>query len=342
LKCSADDTSEAAGRHGTDVAETARHEDLIAIAVVLLSSTMKMNWPQQRCILCLEPGAMTEEHVIPEQIGGKLTAYFLCNDCNSRLGSEVEPAVKRDPSIRLAVEHLADKMPALAAAMRDGLEFIGRGPAGQFRGTVKGGRFKMTASRGPDGSLDQDLRDSRKNVRHRLEKRGVHPALIEKAMALFDSAPLDAPVALPGGVGIIHREAQLSLSSVLDGPLLDERVLLKIAYEVLALHIGESIYDTVPALNELRAAIRDGQPRPDFHEVEYLTSRKYTPIHGLAIVGLPHVAVTICFFDWLRYRVHLKRVAVNPPNWIYGHQLDTGSDGWEPLPDKDEGDPPPQ
>ena len=283
---------------------------------------------------------MTEEHVIPEQIGGKLTAYFLCKDCNSRLGSGVEAAVRRDPSVRIAVERLADKIPALAQQMRDGLKFNGDGLLGKIQGTVKNGTFKMAPARGSAGSFDQALRDSRMGIQQRLKRRGLDAAAIAEAMAVFDSAPLEVPVVLPTGISIIHREAHLTLTPVLDGPQLDDRVLLKMAYELLALHIGESIYDTVPALNELRDAIRDG--RSDFHEIEYLTSGKYAPIHGLAIVGLPHVVVTICLFDWLRYRVHLKRIAVNPPDWIYGHQLDTGRDGWEPLADNDEGDPPPQ
>jgi hypothetical protein len=201
---------------------------------------------------------------------------------------------------------------------------------------MKDGRFKMAATRGPGDSLVQDVREGRRNVEHRLKKRGFDAAALAEVMTIFDSAPLDVPVALPGGLGIIQREGR-GLAPVLNGPLLDERVLLKIAYELLALHIGANIYDDVPALNELRAAIWDERPRPDFHEIEYRTSQKYTPIHGLAIVGLPHVVVTICLFDWLRYRVHLKRVAVNPPNWIYGHQLDTGDDGWTPLTDDSEG-----
>jgi hypothetical protein len=277
---------------------------------------------------------MTEEHVIPEQVGGKLTLFFLCKGCNSDLGSEVEGAVKKDPSIRIAVDRLAEKIPALAKAMRHGQEFVGQGPLGEIRGTVKNGAFKMAAARGPKGSLDLDLRESRKNIRHRLKKRGLDAAALDEAMARFDTAPLDVPVALPGGIGIIQRQVSLTLAPVLSGPLLDERVLLKIAYESLALHIGNDIYSDVPALNELRAAIWDGKARTDFHEIQYWMSRDYTPVHGIAFIGLPYAGVTICLFDWLRYRVHLKRIAVNPPNWGYSHRLDTGEEGWAPLTDE--------
>jgi hypothetical protein len=276
---------------------------------------------------------MTKEHVIPEQLGGKLPLFFLCKGCNSDLGRKVEGAVKKDPSIRLAVEHLADKIPALAKAMRHGMEFIGEGPHGQIPGTVKKGKFKMAATRGPHGSLDQDHRDSRKNILNRLRKSGLDPAAVEAEMARFDSAPLDVAVRLPTDI-IIQREVQLTLKPVLNGPLLDERVLLKIAYESLALHIDEAIYSDAPALNELRAAIWDGKARPDSHEIQYWAGQDYTPVHGIAFVGLPYAVVTICLFDWLRYRIHLKRIAVNPPDWGYSHRLDSGEEAWAPLRDE--------
>ena len=66
-------------------------------------------------MLCLrEPEAddeqtcLTDAHVIPASVGGRLSAHFLCRGCNSRLGAEVEAPLLSDPSIRVCVEAMAD------------------------------------------------------------------------------------------------------------------------------------------------------------------------------------------------------------------------------------------
>ena len=76
---------------------------------------MKVPWPGDCCILCLEPfaangpHAVSEEHVIPKSVLGILPCDFLCCDCNSKSGADLDHALKRDPAIRLAAaKALAD------------------------------------------------------------------------------------------------------------------------------------------------------------------------------------------------------------------------------------------
>ncbi len=285
---------------------------------------------------------MTEEHVIPQQVGGKLSAYFLCKPCNDRLGSDVEARVKHDPSIRLAIEELRAQMPKLARAVSDGMPYVGPAPesVGDVCGIVKQGRFKVSAGRGRDGSRIQDTAEARQSIERAMRKKSVDAAMLAEVMSRFDSAPMDTKVALTDGISIIKRSGKSSdLTPALDGPQLDTRVLLKIAYECLALRLGDHIYEDRVALADLRAAVLDGRERPDVSEVEYLTSREYSPVHGLTIVGLPHFTVGVCLFDWLRYRVHFKGVAVAPPNFVYECRLDTGCEDCAVLPEGDDGPP---
>ena len=44
----------------------------------------------KQCIFCLEEKPLTIEHVFPESIGGRLKIPFVCEDCNSKLGSTVD------------------------------------------------------------------------------------------------------------------------------------------------------------------------------------------------------------------------------------------------------------
>ncbi|MEW6771707.1 MAG: HNH endonuclease [Bacillota bacterium] len=71
-------------------------------------------------MLCLKEEPLTNQHIIPKQIGGNLFARFLCKTCNDRLGYQVESAVGGDPAIRLAVEHLRPSLPGLASKILDG------------------------------------------------------------------------------------------------------------------------------------------------------------------------------------------------------------------------------
>ena len=72
---------------------------------------MKVPWPGDRCIICLANDALTEEHVIPEALGGDLTCYFLCKPCNDVFGSSFEAKAKTDPAIRIAVRNLRSEIP---------------------------------------------------------------------------------------------------------------------------------------------------------------------------------------------------------------------------------------
>jgi len=56
---------------------------------------------KQKCIFCKrnsEDGnkfELTDEHVIPEMIGGWITIPFVCKDCNNRFGSNIESKLKK-------------------------------------------------------------------------------------------------------------------------------------------------------------------------------------------------------------------------------------------------------
>jgi hypothetical protein len=173
--------------------------------------------------------------------------------------------------------------------------------------------------------LIQDDQDAPANIKRKLEKRGLDAAAIDEAMAKFDRAPLDTRVPLGGGIEIIRRQGH-GLAPALDGPLLDNRVLLKIAYEFLALHVREEIYSQAPELAELRAAVWDGLLRSDDYEIAYQRTAAYSPVHGLVVAGQPDVEVVICLFDWLRFRVRFKKLVAPSRRLAYEHRLDTGAE----------------
>jgi len=113
---------------------------------------MEVPWKGTRCILCLlTKASLTEEHIIPERIGGKLWVRFLCDSCNSRLGERVDAEVKKDPALQHAARTLAAKIPDLAARILADQPYIAHGPGGVARGRFKNGNFSVDSSRTTDG-----------------------------------------------------------------------------------------------------------------------------------------------------------------------------------------------
>jgi hypothetical protein len=43
-----------------------------------------------KCFACKETRLLTEEHIIPQSIGGRLTAFLYCEDCNSNFGRTLD------------------------------------------------------------------------------------------------------------------------------------------------------------------------------------------------------------------------------------------------------------
>jgi len=145
---------------------------------------LNVHWPDCRCILCArearltELGYLTEEHVIPEAIGGVLTSNFLCKDCNNLLGTH-ESKLKEDPAWRLAIEQLKGQIPWLYERTLKRQVFIGhseRGPTeGYYRRNESDGdlEFRVMAARQPDGSLVLPNDEARESLVEDVARRGA-------------------------------------------------------------------------------------------------------------------------------------------------------------------------
>ena len=293
-----------------------------------------MPWPYNRCILCLQEvpkGSLTREHIIPEQIGGKLWVRFLCNPCNSRLGSEIEREVKRDPSIRLALLNLEKDLPDLARKLEQRQRYVGTGPAGSVFGMLRDGAFRVDTVQSNDGSIIQPTPDGRLHIEKTLRKEGLGENQIQETLKRFDDAPAGEELDLGLGLAATKRSVS-SVDQALDGPFCSHRLLLKIAFEFLVCHLGAGAYAASEPLTAMRGALFQFPFGAEVCSVEELTTRRYAPLHSLTLAGAtPHATVTVCLFGWLAYRVHLRRIALASTNSRYVSILDTGEERFEIL-----------
>jgi hypothetical protein len=269
---------------------------------------------------------LSEEHLIPEALGGRLTASFLCRDCNSSLGHRTEAAARSDPTIRLLVNSLAAKIPTLAQTLSKGSRYVGHSPGGKVVGYVKEGEFVVRAQTNPDGSFIQPTSDARNSLDTILHRQGYSASDRTEAIRLFDNAPENVRVAVAPGLEVA-KWGVTRYEPALDGPLIDPVVPLKIAFEFLACHLGTGIYEKNQPLQEVRGALASGQLDPTCASIERLTADRSRPFHGIIFEGnAPHARFQIRFFGELAFRVHFLRLAIGGPRGQYTHDLATNEE----------------
>lgn len=244
-----------------------------------------MPWPHNRCIACLETLPLSDEHLIPEALSERLVAALLCASCNSSLGHRYEHAARRDPTVRLLVNQLRTKIPSIAEAFAENQTHIAIGPGdGSRTGIVKNAEFHVASSLEADGSLIQTTATAKKTIDRMLTKEGYDAAFRVDALMRLELAPENAPVELTPTITVVKWEVT-GLKMALTGPLIDPVVPVKTAFEFLALHLGEVVYDESPPLQDIRRVLAGGELNPQWISVDRLEAPTVQPFHGIAFEG---------------------------------------------------------
>ena len=292
---------------------------------------MHLDWADRRCILCLQESNLSTEHIIPRSLGGVLTVRFLCKQCNEKLGACDEAAAKEDPSIRVAIERVRKELPAvLVAKLTDGQDYYSRQGDEIVHGFLKNGEFKAKPRRDDQGGLHLPTPETHKLIMAHLRKAGRTQESINKALKRFDAVPDDMPIDIDGRLRVTKRPIT-SVEPSLQGKMLGETIVLKIAYEFAAILIGAKIYQSAPSLEEARTVLAGKKSTFEHVGIERLHSNSYRPFHGLGFDGnFPDAVIQIRLFDWIAFRVCFQGLRLKVPQIYYTHRLDEGKDGfWE-------------
>ncbi len=285
---------------------------------------MNVNWPTSRCILCGSGDGITEEHLIPACLGGKLSAKFLCKDCNSRLGHRAESRVREDPLILAEIERLAGERPDLADGLRKGLPYTGHSKQREVPGYIRGGEFIVREKRLDDGSLIVPEDRALDAVKTMSIRDGRGPLLLT-ADDLSHLSSGESGEFAPG-----LRITKWSVDSVKpdpSGPEIDLVVPAKIAFEFLALHCGDSIYENPAPLKAIRRQLLNGTLSKGNVHVERLVAQNHRFFHGLIFEGnTPGARVQIRLFGRLAFRIQFHYLAIDCTRFSYTHDLLSGLD----------------
>jgi len=272
---------------------------------------------------------LSTEHVIPDALGGRLTVKVLCQDCNSGIGHSFEAHAKEDPSIRLAIENLKEQIPGLYESITHNLGYVGETQQGTVTGRFVEGEFRVDSRTHGDNSLIQPTPDARDAVETMLERRAVSDEQVQEALDRFDAAE-DNQVARIFEEIHVARWNVGDIHPALDGPLIEDRFVLLIAYEFLAIVLGTTIYDA--NLAPIRDAIVTGADTSDHVGIERLHAQDYDPIHALTLrQAQPHVVVEVMLFRWLVFRVHFLRICTSVNLFAYVLNLQDASEATRSL-----------
>lgn len=278
---------------------------------------------------------MTLEHVIPKALGGKLVSRFLCKDCNSRLGHDLEGRAKADLTIRRLAARLQAEIPRLATRLEDGQTYVTVGPGTSSKGRIKNGVFVVNASKLPNGSLIQATATAAKLIQKMLAREGLSHAQIASAMRHFEEGPENVKLSISASIEVV-KWSVTGLRPSPEGPMLNPLIPVKSAYEFLALHVGAAIYQNTPSLAAIRQSLRNGQFDAQHLAIERLHAPDAKPFHGLVFEGNhPYAKVQVRLFGQLAFRVHFKCLSIAGPRSIYTHDLTLNHDEVRQLPEND-------
>ncbi len=271
---------------------------------------MELPWPHTRCIVCLRDDVtMTRAHLVPESLGGFVWARTHCASCNNSLGTRVEAGVKKDPTIRYALEHaLADELPELVKSFAQGLPYVIPSEQGPLAARYHDGAVELGTTK-LDGSLVQERDRAAQTIETMLERAGADAEERQAALDRIAAAEVGELVDIGHGLAIRHGTTE-GASITFDGQLVSDEFPLAIAFHLLAFFVGDLIYGD--ALEPIRATLRGDSPLDEAHvAVESLIDRStgYVPEHVLGLSRVePHLVIRVQLFGPGLWHVHLLRV----------------------------------
>jgi len=224
----------------------------------------------------------TEGHVIPESIGGRLSASNLCKQCNSDMGVS-EALLARDISVRLLVDKLEDRLPeGVVTSIRYRQDYF---IEHEEYGRVEAGMDKRAELRLKESPTIKSDENTIKQAYAELTRLGASDEQKADFLARFERAESGDWIDVRPGYRIRRAidwtDAEFAPS--LTDPITPLHVPVGIAYLYLAICLGDRVYQT--ALDPVRAALRAAMRGEAASADAYCAESR----HGTGIVEPKHL-----------------------------------------------------
>ena len=217
-----------------------------------------------------------------------------------------------------------DRHTKINRKLNQGQRFVIKTPHGEIEAVAKGDLIQPVTFKSQDGYLIQPSEAAIRDIKMALAQRGHDAQFIGDAVSRHASAPVDQPVNI--APGIVIRKRSFDASTIYPkGKPVNSLLLLKIAYEFLALCLGNAIYGEQPELGLIRRTLQTLDRKNAF--VEFFEREHKYHVHGIAFEGNnPFARVQVRLFGSLAFRVNFPRIAVGGPCFAYTHDLSTGEE----------------
>lgn len=276
----------------------------------------------------------SEAHVIPESVGGELSALCVCKRCNNEMG-RTEALLAKDISVRRLVKYqLRTRLPEKLASsiLRGEQHFTDHDEYGRVFAVVDetGGLHPRQSATVKDdkNTLAQALAD--------LNRLGASDERKDELREEFAQADAGKWIEVRPGYRIqrLIDWTDISFKESLDDPIVGHEVPLGIAYLYLALCLRERVYDDAlaPVRDALKKAI-DGDAS-DARELLPLDRRMGTdivePVHLLRAKndGDGGVLVTLQIFRDLVWPVRFPGITLQGEQTRYRIDLENSEEWW--------------
>ena len=286
---------------------------------------MHIPWTSPTCIICLNDGRLTVEHVIPASLGGKLTSCFLCKDCNDHFGHGFEFGARLAPELRRAAAGMSAEPGALAEAFEVGARYettFGEQKAVQrVRSNGGFGIVKL-----PDDSLIVPEELAGKHISSLLRTGGASETEITAAIGRWTEAEAGTVLDLGWNVTVRKWANHPSMPAYTE-PAMSPLVPLKAGYEFAAVILGSAILQPAPGLEYIRKALLNQDERFAREVVVARRAPKPGAFHGIAFMGnRPEAVIQVRLCGLLAFDVILSATGINFGRLVYTHRLDTGEE----------------
>ena len=219
----------------------------------------------------------------------------------------------------MAVAHIRNTIPQLAATIEDGLDFAGEGAGGELIvASRKGGKWKTKAREVDRSCLVMDTTDAEKYLRNRLKKHGMLEAEIGTWAKQFRDCDNGKELRLPTGEIVVKNEATVQIPRLTERHV-DNRVAVLIAFEFLALCLGHAIYER--GFDAIRDYIRNGT-KTEHVQVLNKATRRYRPMHTVRFqIREKDLTVFVQFFGWYVFEVTFRDILLPSQEVVYVEDL---------------------
>jgi hypothetical protein len=255
------------------------------------------------CFLCCNERQLTHEHIIPQALGGKLSAQIYCKGCNDKLGASVDGELIRElghfgTALNIKRERGENK-PYNVESVSNGTELVFDGKEFKRRNLI----VKIEKNGDKIKSIDVRAR-SKKELQNKIAEIKKKYKIDGEVKILYENHP-----------GPTDTKKDL----VIDNSLI-RRAVSKIAYGLISIKLP-SARVLSSSFDDIRSYIRFGSEKDlataNFAHTDFMTD--YTrPLHKI------HVSLNrrrnlvigfVCIFGTYRYTVLLSKDYKSSFDW---------------------------